>query len=50
MYNEFLKNRMEALIYSEKIKKSTKTVIVVLAVPRGGAPLGYEIVRNLQLP
>lgn len=51
MYNEILKNRMEAaILLSEKLKKYKNSNSVVLAVPRGGVPLGYEIAKNLQLP
>jgi predicted phosphoribosyltransferase len=50
MYNEILKDRMEAAnLLSEKLKVQ-KSNSVVIAIPRGGVPLGYEIARNLQLP
>lgn len=51
MYNEILKDRLEAaILLSEKLKKYKNSNSVVLAVPRGGVPLGYEIAKNLQLP
>jgi putative phosphoribosyl transferase len=51
MYNEILKDRMEAAnLLSEKLKKYKNSNSVVIAIPRGGVPLGYEIARNLQLP
>jgi predicted phosphoribosyltransferase len=50
MYNEILKDRMEAAnLLSEKLKVQNSNSVVI-AVPRGGVPLGYEIARNLQLP
>jgi putative phosphoribosyl transferase len=51
MYNEILKDRIEAAtLLSEKLKKYKNSNSIVLAVPRGGVPLGYEIARNLHLP
>lgn len=51
MYNEILKDRMEAaILLSEKLKKYANSDSVVLAVPRGGVPIGYEIAKKLQLP
>jgi predicted phosphoribosyltransferase len=42
---------MEAAnLLSEKLKKYKNSNSVVIAIPRGGVPLGYEIARNLQLP
>jgi len=51
MYNEILKDRKEAgMLLSEKLKKYRNSDSVVLAVPRGGVPVGYEIAKNLALP
>ena len=51
MYNELLKDREEAgILLSEKLKKYQNSNTVVLAIPRGGVPVGYEIAKKLQLP
>jgi putative phosphoribosyl transferase len=51
MLNEILKDRIEAGIFlSEKLKKYQNSNSVVLAIPRGGVPVGYEIAKNLHLP
>ncbi len=51
MYNEILKDRTEAgLLLSEKLKKYQNTHSVVLAVPRGGVPIGFMIAKSLSLP
>ncbi|MFV5692271.1 phosphoribosyltransferase [Flavobacterium sp. LT1R49] len=51
MYNQMLKDRIEAgLLLSEKLKKYQNTNTVVLAVPRGGVPVGYIIAKSLHLP
>lgn len=51
MYNEIFKDRIEAaILLSEKLKKYKNSNSVVLSVPKGGVPLGYEIAKNLQLP
>lgn len=51
MYNEILKDRIEAgLLLAEKLKKYHNSNSVVLAVPRGGVPIGYEIAKKLHLP
>jgi predicted phosphoribosyltransferase len=51
MYNEILKDRMEAaILLSEKLKKYANSDSIVLAVPRGGVPIGYKIAEKLQLP
>ncbi|MFV5695111.1 phosphoribosyltransferase [Flavobacterium sp. LB3P122] len=51
MYNEMFKDRIEAgLMLSKKLKKYQKTNTVVLAVPRGGVPMGYIIAKRLHLP
>ena len=51
MYNEILKDRIEAgLLLSEKLKKYQNSDTIVLAVPRGGVPVGYVIAKNLHLP
>jgi len=51
MYNEILKDRKEAgLLLSEKLKKYQDSNTIILAVPRGGVPVGYEIAKRLNLP
>jgi putative phosphoribosyl transferase len=51
MFNEILKDRIEAgLLLSEKLKKYQNSNTIVLAVPRGGVPVGYVIAKNLHLP
>ena len=51
MYIEILKDRKEAgLLLSEKLEKYQDTETLILAVPRGGVPIGYEIAKNLNLP
>ncbi len=51
MYIEILKDRKEAgLLLSEKLEKYQETDTLILAVPRGGVPIGYEIAKNLNLP
>lgn len=51
MYNEILKDRIEAgLLLSDKLKKYQNSNTVILAVPRGGIPIGYEIAKKLNLP
>jgi len=51
MYNEILQDRKEAgILLSEKLEKYHKTDAIILAVPRGGVPIGYEISKNLHLP
>jgi putative phosphoribosyl transferase len=51
MYDEILKNRIEAgLLLSEKLKKYKQSDSVVLAIPRGGVPIGYVIAKSLNLP
>lgn len=51
MYNEMLKDRTEAaLLLSEKLKKYQNSNSVVLAVPRGGVPIGAIIAQKLGLP
>src|SRR6476620_4237467 len=45
------KNREEAaLLLAEKLKKYQGSNSVVLAVPRGGVPVGYIIAKSLKLP
>lgn len=44
-------NRTEAgRLLSEKLLQYKGTNAVVLAIPRGGVPVGYEIAKRLQLP
>lgn len=51
MYIEIIKDRKEAgLLLSEKLEKYQDTDTIILAVPRGGVPIGYEIAKNLNLP
>ena len=51
MYNEILKDRIEAgVLLSEKLKKYQNSNTIILAVPRGGVPVGYIIAKNLHLP
>ncbi len=45
------KNRTEAgLLLAEKLKTYNIQDAVVLAIPRGGVPIGYEIAKQLNLP
>lgn len=45
------KNRIEAgNLLASKLKDYSKTDAVVLAIPRGGLPLGYIISKKLKLP
>lgn len=51
MYNDILQDRKEAgLLLSEKLEKYEGSDAIILAVPRGGVPIGYEIAKNLHLP
>lgn len=51
MKNGILKDRFEAgKLLSEKLKKFQFTDTIILAVPRGGVPIGYEIAKTLHLP
>ncbi|WP_268847508.1 phosphoribosyltransferase [Flavobacterium aestivum] len=51
MYCSRLTNRKEAgILLSEKLKKYQDTNSIVLAVPRGGVPVAYEIAQKLHLP
>lgn len=51
MYNEILKDRIEAgLLLAEKLKKYQNSNTIVLAVPRGGVPIGSIIAKSLHLP
>lgn len=51
MYNEILKDRIEAgMLLSDKLMKYQNSDSVVLAVPRGGVPVGYVIAKRLNLP
>ncbi|TDE53700.1 phosphoribosyltransferase [Flavobacterium sp. GT3P67] len=51
MYNEILKDRIEAgLLLSEKLKKYQNSNTIIIAVPKGGVPVGYVIAKNLHLP
>lgn len=51
MYNEILKDRIEAgLLLAEKLKRYQNSNSIILAVPRGGVPIGHEIAKKLHLP
>ena len=51
MYNDILQDRKEAgMLLSEKLEKYQNSEAIILAVPRGGVPVGYEIAKNLHLP
>lgn len=51
MYRSRLTDRKEAgILLSEKLKKYQDTNSIVLAVPRGGVPVAYEIAQKLHLP
>ncbi|KIA87639.1 phosphoribosyltransferase [Flavobacterium sp. AED] len=51
MYNEILKDRIEAgLLLAEKLKTYQNSNSIILAVPRGGVPVGHEIAKKLHLP
>lgn len=51
MYKEVLDDRKEAgMLLSEKLEKYQDSDAIILAVPRGGVPVGYEIAKNLHLP
>lgn len=51
MKSNIFANRTEAgILLSEKLLGYKDTDAVVLAIPRGGVPVGYEIATRLQLP
>jgi predicted phosphoribosyltransferase len=51
MYKQLVKDRTEAgFLLSEKLKKYQNTNSVILAVPRGGVPVGFVISKTLHLP
>ncbi len=51
MNNEILKDRIEAgMLLSDQLMKYQNSNTVVLAVPRGGVPVGYVIAKRLNLP
>lgn len=51
MYNDIFDDRKEAgMLLSKKLEKYQGTNAIILAVPRGGVPIGYEIAKNLHLP
>lgn len=51
MYISRFKDRKEAaILLSEKLKKYQDSDTIILAVPRGGVPIGYEIAKRLNLP
>jgi len=51
MCHEILKDRLEAgFLLSERLRKYQNSNTVILAIPRGGVPIGYEIAKRLNLP
>ena len=51
MYNEVFKNRKEVgLLLADQLEKYRNTNSIVLAIPRGGVPVAYEISKKLKLP
>ncbi len=51
MYNEIIKDRIEAgLMLSDKLMHYKNSNAVILAIPRGGVPIGYVISKSLNLP
>lgn len=51
MKDNMFKNRTEAgLLLSEQLSEYKNTNSVILAIPRGGVPVGYVIAKELQLP
>ena len=51
MYDEMFEDRIEAaVLLSKKLKKYKNSNTIVLAVPRGGVPIGLIIAKNLNLP
>lgn len=51
MYQLILQDRKEAgILLSQKLEKYQNSDAIILAVPRGGVPIGYELSKNLHLP
>ena len=51
MNNEILTDRIEAgLLLADKLKKYQNSNTIVLAIPRGGVPIGNVIAKSLHLP
>ena len=51
MFNNRFKDRSEAgLLLSDQLQKYKNSNSMVLAVPRGGVPVGYEIAKALSIP
>lgn len=51
MYTEKFKNRAEAgQLLASKLRKYQGTNSIVLAIPRGGVAIGYEVAKELHLP
>lgn len=46
----FRDRKEAALLLAEKLKKFENTGSIVLAIPRGGVVIGYEISKHLNLP
>lgn len=50
MHNQLFSNRTEAgILLAEKLKKYKSANAVVLAIPRGGVVLGYQIAKRLEI-
>ncbi|EIA10582.1 phosphoribosyltransferase [Flavobacterium frigoris] len=50
MYESLFKDRIEAgLLLSEKLKRYQDSNSVIIAVPKGGVPVGHEIAKRLHL-
>jgi putative phosphoribosyl transferase len=51
MHDDIFKDRIEAgFLLFERLKKYQNSNTVILAIPRGGVPIGYEIAKRLHLP
>lgn len=50
MYNKFKNRRDAAMQLVEKLKQYKGSNGIVLAIPRGGVPIGYIISKELELP
>jgi putative phosphoribosyl transferase len=51
MYYDLFKDREEAgLLLAEKLREYENTNSIILAIPRGGVPIGFAISQKLNLP
>ena len=51
MYYDLFKDREEAgLLLADKLMEYENTDSIILAIPRGGVPVGYAISQKLNLP